>query len=89
LDLKDAMSTFTICVTSSFDFGIGSNSLKNPNVKFNTYLQMFVECKFLKTFAALALLFAPSFHSFFILKILDDDIVKFLKQAEWSEVQYR
>jgi hypothetical protein len=43
---------------------------------------MFVECKFLKTFAALALLFAPSFQSFFILKILDD-IVKFLSQAEW------
>jgi len=53
LHLKDAMSTFTICVTSSFDFGIGSNSLKNPNVKFNTYLQMFVECKLLKTFATL------------------------------------
>jgi hypothetical protein len=50
---------------------------------------MFIECKFLKTFATLALLFAPSCQSFFILKILDDDILKFLRQAEWSEVQYR
>jgi hypothetical protein len=82
------MATFTIYVTSTFDFGIGSNSLKNPKVRFNTYLQMFFECKFLKIFATLALLFAPSCQSFFKLKILDD-IVKFLRQAEWSEVQYR
>jgi cytochrome P450 family 6 len=83
------MARYNIDVISSCAFGIESNTLTNPNAEFNKYLRKLFEFTTLKSFATLAISFAPNFQSFFKLKILDDDIVKFLRETVWSAVQHR
>jgi cytochrome P450 family 6 len=89
VNIKDAMARYTTDVITSCAFGIESNSLKNPDSEFNTYTRKFVEYTTLKSFATLAISFAPKLQSVLRLKILDDGIVTFLRKTVWSAVQYR
>ena len=83
------MGRYTTDVITSVAFGIESNSLKNPDAEFNKYTRKFVEYSTLKSFATLAISFAPTLQSALRLKVLEDDIVKFLRKSVWSTVQYR
>ena len=89
LNLKDEMARYTTDVITSVAFGIESNSIKNPDAEFNKYTRKFVEYTTLKSFATLAISFAPTLQSVLRLKILDDDILTFLRMSVWSTVQYR
>jgi len=89
LNLKDEMARYTTDVITSVAFGIESNSIKNPDAEFNKYTRKFVEYTTLKSFATLAISFAPTLQSVLRLKILDDDILTFLRKSVWSTVQYR
>jgi cytochrome P450 family 6 len=89
VNVKDAMARYTTDVITSCAFGIESNSLKNPDAEFNTYTRKFVEYSTLKSFATLAISFAPTFQSVLRLKILDNDTVRFLRKTVWSAVNYR
>ncbi|PNF29107.1 hypothetical protein B7P43_G12591, partial [Cryptotermes secundus] len=89
LEVKDWMARYTTDVISSCAFGIESNTLVNPDGKFRSYLRRFTTYTTLKSFATLAISFAPKFQSLFKLKILDDDIVTFMRNTVWSTVRYR
>jgi len=89
LNVKDAMGRYTTDAITSVAFGIESNSLKNPDAEFNKYTRKFVEYSTLKSFATLAISFAPTLQSVLRLKIIDDDILTFLRKSVWSTVQYR
>lgn len=89
LDVKDWMARYTIDVISSCAFGIESNTLMNPDAEFRRYLRRFTTYTALKSFATLAISFAPKLQSFLKLKILDDDIVTFVRNTVWSTVEYR
>jgi len=89
LNIKDTMARYTTDSITSVAFGIESNSLKNPDSEFNKYTRKFVEYTVLKSFATLAISFAPTLQSVLRLKILDDDTLTFLRKSVWSTVQYR
>jgi cytochrome P450 family 6 len=89
LDVKDAMSRYTTDIITSVAFGIESNALKNRDAEFNKCTRKIVEFTTLKSFANLAISFAPSLLSVLRLKVVDDDILTFLRKSVWSTVQYR
>lgn len=89
LEIKDWMARYTTDVISSCAFGIESNTLMNPEAEFRTYLRRFTTYTALKSFATLAISFAPKLQSLLKLKILDDDIVTFMRNTVWSTVEYR
>jgi len=89
LDVKDAMSRYTTDIITSVAFGIEGNSLKNRDAEFNKCTRKLVEYTTLKSFATLAVSFAPALQSVLRLKIVDDDILTFLRKSVWSTVQYR
>jgi len=83
------MSRYNTDVITSVAFGIESNSLQNPDAEFNKYTRKSVEYTTLKSFATLAISFAPTLQSVLRLKILEDDILTFMRKSVWSTVQYR
>jgi cytochrome P450 family 6 len=89
VNVKDAMARYNTDIITSCAFGIESNSLKNPDAEFSKYTSRFVEYTTLKSFATLAISFAPTLQSVLRLKILDDETVTFLRNTVWSAVKYR
>jgi cytochrome P450 family 6 len=83
------MARYTTEVITSVAFGIESNSIKNPDAEFNKCTRKIVEYTTLKSFATLAISFAPTLQSVLRLKILDDDTLTFLRKSVWNTVQYR
>ena len=83
------MTRYTTDIITSVAFGIESNSLKNRDAEFNKFTRKIVEYTTLKSFATLAISFAPALQSVLRLKIIDDDILTFLRKSVWSTVQYR
>ncbi|KAJ9594224.1 hypothetical protein L9F63_014384, partial [Diploptera punctata] len=89
VEVRDSMARFTIDVIASVAFGIDSNSLKNSDAEFRRYMKKTFEFNSIKSFATIAISFAPDFQRFFRIKILHDDVVEFLRNTIWSTVRYR
>jgi cytochrome P450 family 6 len=83
------MARYSTEIITSVAFGIESNSIKNPDAEFNKYTRKIIEYTTLKSFATLAVSFAPALQSVLRLKILSEDTLTFLRNSVWSTVQYR
>jgi cytochrome P450 family 6 len=89
VEVKETMARFTTDVIASCAFGINSNSLKDPDSEFRSYLRNVFELSVEKGLALLTVFFAPNLKSLLRLKFFDDKTSNYVRQTVWSTVEYR
>jgi cytochrome P450 family 6 len=89
VEVKDMMARFSTDVIASCAFGINSNSLKDPDTEFWSYLRSVTDYSVQKGLAMLMAFFAPYLGSLFRLKFLEEKTEGYIKKTVWSTVEYR
>jgi cytochrome P450 family 6 len=83
------MSRFTTDIIASCAFGIDSNSLKNPDAEFRSYLRDLFKMRGFKVIGSVLAFFAPHLMKIFRIQIVENKVADFVRSLVWSTVEYR
>jgi cytochrome P450 family 6 len=83
------MYKFTTDSIASCAFGVNSNSLKNPDSEFRSYMRGIVGGSVRASLAFLAGFCAPYLSYLLKLQIVTDSTADYIRKIVWSTVEYR
>lgn len=87
--VKDVMARYTTDVIASCAFGIESNSLTDPEAQFRRILRSIFQFSPRKALAGFTSFFAPKLQRIFKLRLIDEDVTSFIRNALWRTMEYR